>query len=193
MDAGVWWGIMKESDHLEDLGVDARIILKWILNRYDGRTWTRLVWFSTEKWRSPVIRWMNLWCHKTQVISWLAKELPASQRKGPAVRSYLLGYCIMTRLGLLVEKQCELFFCLCSPDICKTLSVFLITVNQDEDRSKKQLMEPAETENPKCSEKCLYVTISTKNYHMDCFWFESGLSRVMRGERMPAWVRARPI
>jgi hypothetical protein len=46
MDTGFWLGTMKESDHLEDIGVEATIILKWMLNRYDGRTWTRLIWFS---------------------------------------------------------------------------------------------------------------------------------------------------
>jgi hypothetical protein len=28
---GFWWGDLKERDHLGDLGVDERIILKWIL------------------------------------------------------------------------------------------------------------------------------------------------------------------
>jgi hypothetical protein len=28
--AGFWWGILKERDHLEDTGIDGRIILRWI-------------------------------------------------------------------------------------------------------------------------------------------------------------------
>jgi hypothetical protein len=28
---GFWWGNVKERDHLEDSGVDEKIILKWIL------------------------------------------------------------------------------------------------------------------------------------------------------------------
>jgi hypothetical protein len=27
---GVWWGNLRERDHLEDLGIDGRIILRWI-------------------------------------------------------------------------------------------------------------------------------------------------------------------
>ena len=27
---GIWWRNLKERDHLEDIGVDVRIILKWI-------------------------------------------------------------------------------------------------------------------------------------------------------------------
>jgi hypothetical protein len=30
-DTGFWWGNLREGGHLEDPGVDVRIILKWIL------------------------------------------------------------------------------------------------------------------------------------------------------------------
>jgi hypothetical protein len=31
------WGNLKERDYLENLRVDMKIILKWILNKYDWR------------------------------------------------------------------------------------------------------------------------------------------------------------
>jgi len=37
---GVWWGNLKERDHMEDPGIDGRIIMKWIFRKWVGGTWT---------------------------------------------------------------------------------------------------------------------------------------------------------
>ena len=36
MHGGFWWGDVRKRDHLEDVGVDKRIILKWIFKEWDG-------------------------------------------------------------------------------------------------------------------------------------------------------------
>jgi hypothetical protein len=33
---GFWWGNPRERHHFEDLGVDGRVILEWILKKCDG-------------------------------------------------------------------------------------------------------------------------------------------------------------
>jgi len=37
---GVLWGNLKERDHLEETGIDRRIILRWIFRKWDLGAWT---------------------------------------------------------------------------------------------------------------------------------------------------------
>jgi len=42
---GFWCANLRERDHLEDQGVDARIILRWIFRKWVVGAWTGLLWF----------------------------------------------------------------------------------------------------------------------------------------------------
>jgi hypothetical protein len=33
---GFWWGNLRKRNHFEDLGLDGRIILKWIFKKWNG-------------------------------------------------------------------------------------------------------------------------------------------------------------
>jgi hypothetical protein len=52
-----WWGDLMKRDQLEDLGIDGRIILRWIFKKWDGKAWNGLVWF---RWRAFVNAVMNV-------------------------------------------------------------------------------------------------------------------------------------
>jgi len=41
---GFWWRNLRERDHLEDPGIDGRIILRWIIRKSDvgGLDWVKL-------------------------------------------------------------------------------------------------------------------------------------------------------
>jgi hypothetical protein len=42
----VWVGKPEERGHLEGLGIEERIILKWMLKKQDGKAWAGLLWLS---------------------------------------------------------------------------------------------------------------------------------------------------
>jgi hypothetical protein len=35
-----WWGNLREKYHVEDPGIDGRIILRWIFREWTVRAWT---------------------------------------------------------------------------------------------------------------------------------------------------------
>jgi len=41
---GFWWGNLRERNHFRDQGVDGRIILRWILRKWDVGVWTESSW-----------------------------------------------------------------------------------------------------------------------------------------------------
>ena len=58
---GFWWGNLRERDHLEDLGVDGRIILRWVFRKWDGggMDWIDLAQ-ERDRWRALVHAVINL-------------------------------------------------------------------------------------------------------------------------------------
>ena len=60
MRTGFWWGYLTERDHLKDSGIDGRIILKRILEKWDeGMDWIDLAQ-DRVRWRALVSAVMNL-------------------------------------------------------------------------------------------------------------------------------------
>jgi hypothetical protein len=49
-----WWGVLKEGDHFENIGIDCRIILKLIFKNWDWETLTGMIWLRIATGR-PVL------------------------------------------------------------------------------------------------------------------------------------------
>jgi len=57
---GFWWRNLRERGHLEDPGIDGRIILRWIFRKWDGgMDWMDLDQ-DRDRWRDLVNAVMNL-------------------------------------------------------------------------------------------------------------------------------------
>jgi len=42
----VWWVVLKRTDHLEELDLDGRVILKLIFKKWEVEAWTGLIWLG---------------------------------------------------------------------------------------------------------------------------------------------------
>jgi hypothetical protein len=57
---GYWWTNLRERNHLEDPGIDGRIILKWIFQNWNrGMDWIDVAQ-DRDRWRVLVNAAMNL-------------------------------------------------------------------------------------------------------------------------------------
>jgi len=43
---GFWCGNLRERDHLEDPGVDGRLILRWVFRKWYGGAWIGFIWLG---------------------------------------------------------------------------------------------------------------------------------------------------
>jgi hypothetical protein len=58
---GLWWGNLRESPHLEEPGLDVRIILSWIFRKYNRGAIDRTdLTQDRDRWRALVNAVVNL-------------------------------------------------------------------------------------------------------------------------------------
>jgi hypothetical protein len=73
-----WWGNVRVSEHMEDPGVDGRIIWRWIFRKWDVGVWTESMWLRigtglTVDLRTLVMRPLR---HVISQKNWYPSDLP---------------------------------------------------------------------------------------------------------------------
>ena len=72
---GFWLGDLRGKAHLEDVGVDGRIIFKWLRKTWSRVAWIGLIWLRIGM--GSRLLWMRQWnaeFYKFRRISWLAEK-----------------------------------------------------------------------------------------------------------------------
>ena len=110
---GFWWGDLTERDHLENSGIDERMILIFIFKKWDGEAWIGLIWLRIGKGGRC------LWMHKIQGISWLAEDLLASQERFCSIESH---FCLHHSHDQLLLQCCSM------EATCDTMAVIAATL-----------------------------------------------------------------
>jgi hypothetical protein len=98
----IWWENLREEDHLEDVGVDMKIILKLIKKWDGGMNWIDLA-EDRNRWRALVNAAMNLRVPEN-AKNFLTSSVPVRFSR----RSLIHGVKIKNYFHVTKELQCSL-------------------------------------------------------------------------------------